>query len=197
MKALFTVAAFVILLGSFVFAGNPGSHNSNMKCGECIYYGYNSCINDVDHKVFTDQESYDSGNSNYNLCFRQSDVDTRYSYPSWTCSNSYNNSLYANYMCPQQERICSNVTEVTLPEIGSTGNISLSSLGMGDTCYYKVRTACGILKTNVTLSKTRSNGGRDTVHVDFIELSDKAVMLGDQREESNLGGAPAEGMPLR
>ena len=47
----------------------------SMKCGECIYYGYNSCTKDIDHRIVNDTfESilgfpYDPLDTNYNICY--------------------------------------------------------------------------------------------------------------------------------
>ena len=81
-------------------AGNPVDIRESMKCGECLYYGYNICINDKDHRILTDGQGYDHGNSGYNMCYSQNTLDTKYTHPTWTCSNAYNNTLYANYLCP-------------------------------------------------------------------------------------------------
>ena len=82
------------------------SKQASMKCGECLYYGYNSCTNDIDHRIVNSSFAADFGfdydplNTTYNICYGQNEI-SKYSDDNYICTNSYNNSLYATYACPQ------------------------------------------------------------------------------------------------
>ena len=83
-----------------------------------------------------------------------------------------------------------------LEKIGDTQQLNVTGLEMGDTCFYDVTTVCGILETNVTTTREQ-RGGRDTLHIDFIEFSSDALLLGSEWMDPAVGGAPADGMPFR
>ena len=48
-----------------------------------------------------------------------------------------------------------------------------------------------------SIEKTGSDPIDDNILIDYIEFSDNALMRGDSRSPPNLGGAPAEIMPMR
>ena len=75
--------------------------------------------------------------------------------------------------------------------------ISLKDMTKGDTCFYKIKTLCGVLSTSVELDKKKKSGKIDNVNINFIEFSDKAVMIGNKYIDSNMGGAPGKEMPMR
>ena len=73
----------------------------------------------------------------------------------------------------------------------------MKDMTKGDTCFYKIKTLCGLLSTTVELDKKKKSGKIDNVNINFIEYSDKGLMIGNMYIESNMGGAPGIDMPLR
>ena len=69
MKSLQIVFLLSVVHLMMINCGNPVGRNQNMKCGECIYYGYNICLKDKDHPIFEEGQSYNSGDGNYNRCY--------------------------------------------------------------------------------------------------------------------------------
>ena len=67
----------------------------------------------------------------------------------------------------------------------------------GDTCFYKVRTDCGILKTDINAKSYGGFANKDFFTVNYIEFTNNSVMVGDDYEYPNVGGAPGKGMPFR
>ena len=69
----------------------------------------------------------------------------------------------------------------------------------GDTCFYKIKTSCGILETSINHTKTGTEvvGARDVVNIDYIEFNVGTLMIGDERYSPNVGGPPEKGMPMR
>ena len=62
-------------------------------------------------------------------------------------------------------------------------------MNRGDTCFYKIRTDCGILKTDINYTRF---GGLMPDHftVNYIEFTNNSIMVGDKYDNPNLGGAP-------
>lgn len=79
------------------------SYNSSWKCGECLYNGYKSCVyTPTDHYMVT---SYNSSNSSFSQCSYVTDF-SKYTYEGWTCTEAYNNTIYAKYACPYNTKLC-------------------------------------------------------------------------------------------
>ena len=73
---------------------------------------------------------------------------SKYSYDGWTCTEAYNNTIYAKYACPFNTALCGTTDYYAMSEGFTTKNISMQ-LTRGDVCFYKVATSCGVLKTDL------------------------------------------------
>ena len=157
------------------------SKSASMKCGECLYYGYNSCTKDIDHRIVNSSFStllgfeYDPSDTNYNICYGQNEI-SKYSDDQYICTNTYNNSLYATYACPQLESVCGkngSYGPIELINVNDTGSINITGMTMGDTCFYPVKTSCGFLETSINHTVTSQStlaSPRDNLNIDIIEF---------------------------
>ena len=59
----------------------------------------------------------------------------------------------------------------------------------GDTCFYKIRTDCGILKTDINFTKY-GGSSNDQFTVSYIEFTNNSIMVGDKYDFPNSGGSP-------
>lgn len=50
---------------------------------------------------------------------------------------------YAKYVCPYRDAHCGVSNTATLASVGSTASLSISSLPLGQSCFYKVMSSCG------------------------------------------------------
>ena len=66
---------------------------------------------------------------------------------SWNCSNSYNSSIYAMYLCPFIEGNCGANQSIGLNNTGDSVSIT-ATLTSGNTCVYKVQSQCGLPQIN-------------------------------------------------
>ena len=82
----------------------------------------------------------------------------------WTCTENYNNTLYSKYACPFNSAKCGSSDNFTLDGIGRSLNLSFN-MTRGDICFYKIKTKCGVLKTDVISITSGSN-----VLIEFIEF---------------------------
>ena len=108
----------------------------------------------------------------------------------WTCTNTYNNSLYAKFVCPFSKSVCGLNDTYSLTDIGEIMNISITLNG-GDVCFYRINTGCGLAKTD--LIKVENS---DLILVEYIEFLSSDLVLGSDFSRS-ADGSPGDGMPTR
>ena len=64
------VATILIVFGGMSRAGPAVRHYKQLKCGECIYYGYNSCIRGEDHQIFAEEHEYNPFDNEFqSICY--------------------------------------------------------------------------------------------------------------------------------
>jgi hypothetical protein len=116
---------------------------------------------------------------------------------SYSCSNAFNDRVYSKYVCQYNTAACGTTTSFSLPQNGSNNTINVTSLSLGQTCFYKVSAACGA----ITFKPTDSS----KVEIEYVEFkdadlnsSDPVVGLGTaSNTTSKRQSVPATGMPRR
>ena len=92
------------------------SYDSTWKCGECLYNGYKSCVKtEQDHSLVT---AYDNTDTSFSQCCLEGEY-CKYTYEGWTCTEAYNNTLYAKYACPFVTTLCGDQDVIDIADVGS------------------------------------------------------------------------------
>ena len=130
-----------------------------------------------------------------NRCCTQVD-ECREMYPSWACSTWYNNTVYAKYVCPYTPTICGLGKDTVT--VTNTDTLTITNMGRGDVCFYRLKNTCGRLKLDVDgLFNTAEtiNG----ILLEYLEFETENVVIGSANEvmHGRLGGAPSADMPWR
>ena len=61
--------------------------------------------------------SYNPNDITFNQCCRLGDF-CKYAYAGWTCTEAYNNTLYAKYACPYNTLMCGVNDTYTITTLG-------------------------------------------------------------------------------
>eukprot|EP00347_Sterkiella_histriomuscorum_P014748 403359692 len=163
--------------------------DSTYKCGECLNYGYKSCIgkNAKDHPFVS---SYTKTDATYNSCCQLSE-NCKDASQGFACSSSYNNTLYAKYNCPFNTAVCGTNDTVVLEKVGAVANLSMAMI-RGETCFYKIKNTCG--RNKIDLIRVDNS---DSILIEYIEYESGQIMQGTEYAHGKQGGAPAVDMPYR
>jgi hypothetical protein len=86
----------------------------------------------------------------------------------WICSAAYKNPIYAKNICNFDTNFCGASRMVNLAKAGDSATAGVQKLGLGETCSYMVKSACGAVSMNATVA----NGAVD---VQLLEWDSSAV----------------------
>ncbi|CDW78894.1 UNKNOWN [Stylonychia lemnae] len=109
----------------------------------------------------------------------------------WSCTEFYNNTLYAKYVCPFNSVTCGSTDTYNLTEVGKTVNLSMG-LTRGDVCFYKIKTKCGLPKVDLTRVDNSDN-----ILIEYIEYESGTLFQGTSYVHGKHGSAPGSEMPYR
>jgi len=125
--------------------------------------------------------------------------ECRDTYPGWTCTTWYNNTVYGKYVCPYTASICGPGKEnVNLTSPTSKDTLTITNLGRGDVCFYRVKNSCGRLKfevENVLFNAADING----IMIEYLEFEAGSLVMANPSDvvHGRFGGAPNAEMPWR
>lgn len=115
----------------------------------------------------------------------------------WSCSNAFADRVYSKYVCQYNTSPCGSVSNFTLATTNSTATFNVTSLSLGQTCFYKVLAACGgpAFKPNDT----------SKVEIEYVEFNNADLNSSDvirqytltSNDTSKRGSVPSTGMPRR
>jgi hypothetical protein len=106
------------------------TYSASLNCGQCILSNYTYCVAASENNQITKAAS--------DTCCSSSTCSQATS-TSYNCSSSFTDTVYAKFVCPQWTSYCGSTQEFTLANISSNASISISSLPVGETCFYRVK----------------------------------------------------------
>jgi hypothetical protein len=115
------------------------SFKSDWNCGQCIGGGYTYCINKAEN---TTTNSYVTG-TNGQVCYQSGTNNANELQAGWSCSSAFEDRVYSKYVCQYNTAACGNQQYYYLSTVNSTASFNVTSLQLGQTCFYKVETGCG------------------------------------------------------
>jgi hypothetical protein len=62
---------------------------------------------------------------------------------SWSCSSAFADRVYSKYVCQYNTAACGTQQFFNLAAVNSTASFNVTSLSLGQTCFYKVSAQCG------------------------------------------------------
>lgn len=197
------VALFAVSQGRFLDATNAvlsvsqtygtTSYSNSLNCGQCIGLGHTYCAQKAEN---TQTNSYLTGTSGQ-YCIQAGTSSSQMTDTSYSCSNAFNDRVYSKYVCQYNTVPCGSTTSFSLPTNGSNNTINVTSLSLGQTCFYKISAACGAI--------TFQPSDASKVEIEYVEFKDadlnttaSVVGLGTASNTTSKRQAlPATGMPRR
>lgn len=197
------VALFAVSQGRFLDATNPvltglsafGSpaYSNSLNCGQCVGAGHTYCIQKAENTM---ANTYQTGNSQQ-LCIQAGTSDGKMTDTTYSCTNAFTDRVYSKYVCQYNTAACGVSNSQILLNTTSTANFTVSSLALGQTCFYKVQSVCGgpSFKPNDT----------SRVEIEFVEFRDADLTVTDavkgytlnSNDTTKRASSPVTGMPRR
>jgi len=137
-----------------------------MNCGQCIRNGYNFCYKGSDFSHW----SLNSHNADPSCC--EDDTCAKASDSDYSCSSTFTDQVYALTMCPQRQKTCGKIQEISFDEAGQSIDVTVKGLDIGETCTYVVKAKCGSPGFSL-LTEDGINSG--AVSITFMEYSSGAI----------------------
>jgi hypothetical protein len=197
------VALFAVCQGRFLdattasmpvsFTYGTTAFANTLNCGACVGLGHTYCIQKAENTV---TNAYMTG-STQQTCIQSGSAGTQMVDATWSCTNAFANRAYSKYVCQYNTSPCGSITNFTLPAVNSTASVNITSLALGQTCFYKVLANCGApaFKPNDTTK----------VEIEYVEFLDANLNSSDvvrtytltSNDTNKRGSVPATGMPRR
>jgi len=169
------------------------AYSNSLNCGQCVGLGNTYCIQKQENTI---TNTYSTGSSTQ-TCIAAGTSASQMTDATWSCTNAFADRVYSKFVCQYNTAACGSTSNFTLPTINSTATINITTLALGQTCFYKVMSTCG--------GPSFIPNDTSKVEVEFVQFIDASLNTSDvvrqyvlgSNDTNKRGSLPATDMPRR